>query len=180
MTDNLGAVARGTIGPDRSSPLAARVVALGVSGASAVEFLQQNTASLLGDALLQGRTSAVTSNVQLMAQVLTQASNPCAQVVCGSRGFCAGGVCVCDPASGFTGPGCQVPPDAVVSEWGAFGACSVSCGGGVRSRTRQCTPARCGVGCREPEGWEKGGDSWEGCVSVYVWGGGGVALWVVF
>jgi hypothetical protein len=142
VTDNLGATARGALASDLASPISVTVAPVVVSSDTVVAFLLGKKDELVGDALGQGRTAAVTSNVQLMAQVLSRATDPCADVHCGTFGTCVAGVCMCDPGSGFSGPACEVSPSAVLSEWSQFGSCSVSCGGGTRTRSRTCTPPR--------------------------------------
>jgi hypothetical protein len=80
-------------------------------------------------------------------QVLTSSTNPCQSVPCGPFGTCFKGVCECNPASGYTGPSCEVAPspvDAVYGPWSAPSPCSRSCGEGIMVSTRQCTPPRFG------------------------------------
>lgn len=74
-------------------------------------------------------------------QVLTASMDPCQSVSCGSFGTCFKGLCECK--QGYTGTTCEVAPipvDAVYGPWSEFSPCSMSCGGGVQSATRQCTP----------------------------------------
>ena len=94
--------------------------------------------------LLDGKSaSVVTGAVALAADAANDlgTASSCAAVTCGARGRCSGGKCLCDAASGFSGPQCDVAPspiDAVYTEWSAWTPCTVPCGGGVQSRFRRC------------------------------------------
>ena len=83
----------------------------------------------------------------MLAKVLAASSDPCTNVVCGSRGTCFLGACTCDAASGYSGSTCAVPPtpvDGVWSEWVATGSCSAACGGGVQLFVRTCAAPQFG------------------------------------
>jgi hypothetical protein len=84
VSDNLKAVARGTVGADRTSPLAVIVRRPDVDRSNVVDFLRNSQESLVGEALLQGRTSTVMANLQIMAQVRHAGADTSALVVGGS------------------------------------------------------------------------------------------------
>ena len=69
VKDLLGAGARGTVGPDRASPLVVTVTAPVVTADSVAEFLLTRSEGLLDAAVSQGRVGAVLSNVVIMASV---------------------------------------------------------------------------------------------------------------
>lgn len=79
--------------------------------------------------------SVVVSNIQLLAHSL---SDQCAGVECGDHGTCAFGECECH--EGWSELHCDTP-DPVDGHWGAWSEwseCDASCGGGTRTRTREC------------------------------------------
>ena len=70
VTNVWGAVARGTLSPDRTSAMTVSCTRPVVSDADVVSFLQSNTDALLNTALSQGKVSTVLTNVAIMSQVL--------------------------------------------------------------------------------------------------------------
>jgi len=60
----------------------------------------------------------------------------CANITCNNHGSCWNALCTC--TDGWTGDHCQNPPVTYFWQIGAFGNCSVPCGGGNKERTVVC------------------------------------------
>ena len=129
------------------------VVTLRVSGVNitstsgALSLLDGNVDSLLLGSLSQGNTAGALNVIAIFSSVLSDASDPCLNVDCGSHGRCDVGVCVCD--AGYNGTLCEsalpvVPVNGSYSEWSAFEPCPVSCGGGLQKYVRRYTAAQHG------------------------------------
>ena len=133
VRDALGCEVRSTLGID-GQPLYITSAPLVVQNITT--FMSDSATSLLSDNLQQGKVSTVLSNVGILSQILSDSSNPCANVYCGPFGSCFSGVCTC--SQGYAGTLCDVPPVSEWSEWSAVGGCTRSCGTGDQTFTRKC------------------------------------------
>eukprot|EP01029_Cantina_marsupialis_P006584 TRINITY_DN1727_c0_g1_i7.p1 TRINITY_DN1727_c0_g1~~TRINITY_DN1727_c0_g1_i7.p1 ORF type:complete len:3929 (+),score=1599.98 TRINITY_DN1727_c0_g1_i7:991-12777(+) len=102
------------------------------------EFVMQQTSSQLAAAKKSGDAEEI---LALASQAVAAFRDPCLGVICGSHGSCGAdtGACVC--TDGYTGLSCSTPPpvDGAPSDsWSEWTACSASCGGGIRTASREC------------------------------------------
>ena len=107
----------------------------------AIADLAASSAARLSDALSAGDTSQFLNSLAVLSSVVSAPVDACAGVSCGLNGTCFSGVCLCD--AGYSGDFCEtapVPVNGAYTEWANWTRCSMSCGGGLRSRSRECQP----------------------------------------